>query len=604
MNSTKDVSVYVIALSKKTAQEYNNIHKNLSTIFKEVIFVTSAKSIDKNIPEPKITLPKETNLVEAHNYILNNTKSRWVCITNTTEYIKPNDFKFESSTDVIYCSKILRTNSQYVGQYIDLAPFIINPNKFKFFGETLPCITPRDNTEIKAIIAPLEVRTTLGKLINRQITYNNVNTLVKSNRGTIEEWYKIMMNLLMYGTPEDAQKTLEILNNNQSEFIKHPLRTYLLFEKIYFKGYKKHHKEIDELYIKLSPTLKTLPEFNLLQGIHSRIKGDKEKAKICFEKYATFIEREGIKRYINFIFVPEDRFAQVYIQLFQIALEEKNLDNVIKYGSKYIQNINDYSKLNTINKHLQEEKHLAVDLVKRLPRITSKDETTKFFILSHPRSGSTLLNKLIASHPDITMYGEILNGIPSFKQMSSEEVFQYYMEQNFNPIEYIERIYNQEKNTTKAVGSKLLYYQLHQDNILKELLSKGYKIIELTRENQLDRFISSQLAKQNQTFFSNNDYKIEDKVMFDPKRFEKFNQSTEELNNKFYEDHKNIIRLTYNELVSNKDEKMAEIFNFLGLPNHNTETKMRKQNTKDYSESIANYQEFSTEINDYLKSIE
>lgn len=67
-----------------------------------------------------------------------------------------------------------------------------------------------------------------------------------------------------------------------------------------------------------------------------------------------------------------------------------------------------------------------------------------------------------------------------------------------------------------------------------------------------------------------------------------------------------IYRLTYQELTNDKDRKdrvMAEIFTHLGLPDHQTTTKMRKQNIRDYADSILNYDEHEEYIKHYLKRL-
>jgi len=126
---------------------------------------------------------------------------------------------------------------------------------------------------------------------------------------------------------------------------------------------------------------------------------------------------------------------------------------------------------------------------------------TKFCLLTTQRSGSTWINELIGSHPDIRLFsGEIFVDKPPENNLGwiddpfFETFYTYRRKEKVRrpwiTSKYIDEI-DAYPEKYKAIGFHLMYNQLADyPEILFKLITNGYKVIHLERLNYLDTLIS------------------------------------------------------------------------------------------------------------------
>lgn len=118
----------------------------------------------------------------------------------------------------------------------------------------------------------------------------------------------------------------------------------------------------------------------------------------------------------------------------------------------------------------------------------------RFVLLSHARTGSTLLHTLLAAHPEVRIFGELFNPNENLRRNFLGNI--PFLENQADPVAYLKNhIY---KNNHQAVGFKLFYYHARSDNwaaVWEFLKSEKIAILHLRRKNLLERFLSQKSAE-------------------------------------------------------------------------------------------------------------
>jgi hypothetical protein len=210
---------------------------------------------------------------------------------------------------------------------------------------------------------------------------------------------------------------------------------------------------------------------------------------------------------------------------------------------------------------------------------------TKFMIVSRGRTGSTLLQLLLDSHPDIFMYGEQFGGggMPS----SPEDI---YLKMNYKtPREYMDNYVFASKDGFRAIGFKLMYGHLDKvknGNFEQYIQDRQIKVIHLVRKQMLDVCLSSVLAKETNKWVGS---VFTEPVNISPKccrsTFERYTAAIEEMDN--LGGHK----VYYSEL---KDPEVQRgMLDYLGVRRVPMKISERtiKQRVKSKREMILNYEE-------------
>ncbi|MEL6886415.1 MAG: sulfotransferase [Pseudomonadota bacterium] len=123
--------------------------------------------------------------------------------------------------------------------------------------------------------------------------------------------------------------------------------------------------------------------------------------------------------------------------------------------------------------------------------LVQNDAPTPFLIYGRPRSGTTLLVRLLDQLPQVRSEGELLH---------------YFL---FHPVEFLRRLPKRAGPDVQAYGVKLISYHLMEIQRIRQPLAffdcigaYGYKVIHLTR-NTWDQTLSLMKAQESGVYFSN-----------------------------------------------------------------------------------------------------
>lgn len=224
--------------------------------------------------------------------------------------------------------------------------------------------------------------------------------------------------------------------------------------------------------------------------------------------------------------------------------------------------------------------------------LTGNKDYNKFIILTRSRTGSTLLVKLLNSHPLVETQVE-----PFRRKFwrSSSMIWS--------------RVFSFKPKHIQQVGFKLMYYHdydLKKNNVWHILQNnREVKVIHLQRRNLLRCLVSREIAFQTNVFHS---YQIKNAGTLEkPYIYMKPDDVIQdlELTIQLKQDALNllknhqIMKLYYEDFLNNH-EKFEEIFKFLNLPKHDLKAYMKKMNPEPLEELVINY----SEIYDRLKNTE
>jgi len=216
---------------------------------------------------------------------------------------------------------------------------------------------------------------------------------------------------------------------------------------------------------------------------------------------------------------------------------------------------------------------------------------TNFIIFSQSRSGSSLLQELIDSHPEIKCEAEIFNldhgyvGHPIYLKV-------------WKKLPYSFIYYRRLRSVNELYGFKLFYDQLLRPARVIHILHKmGWKIIYLKRNNIIRQVISEIIATDTAQW-----HRTEDDTMNE----RKFHISVDKFiagiagRLALRETESNILRtlphftLNYEESLENKADwqnSLNNVFQYLGVKEAFVQSKLRKMYDRPYSEMIQNHDE-------------
>jgi LPS sulfotransferase NodH len=270
------------------------------------------------------------------------------------------------------------------------------------------------------------------------------------------------------------------------------------------------------------------------------------------------------------------------------------------------------------------------------------DFYVRFIVLGQGRTGSTMLVQALDSHPAILCFGEIFNastpsisfGVPGYDRTPGADLELRARD----PQRFLrERIFCDHGPAVRAVGFKFHYDHFWRHEGLIDILvaDRGLKIVHLLRRNRLRTFVSLKIAEATGQWFefppepplaSRLKPSTLTKALRDPKRAlaairrrlddgpappaeraspsrpaimvdeEEFREYcrrgaySEVRWEELMQAHE-ILRISYEDLVSDRDVKVAQVQQFLGLDPAPTEVSLRKQNPEPLRELISNYDE-------------
>ncbi len=126
---------------------------------------------------------------------------------------------------------------------------------------------------------------------------------------------------------------------------------------------------------------------------------------------------------------------------------------------------------------------------------------TPFLVLAEPRSGTTFLNSVLRSHPDIVVHGEIMPGLDKdsdFHHWWAGRVAENPEDILLPRVPYLFSDYlawlQAEAKDAAAVGVDVKYYQAEwMPHMLEIFQRRDFKVLHVVRRNLLKRYISATL---------------------------------------------------------------------------------------------------------------
>ena len=236
---------------------------------------------------------------------------------------------------------------------------------------------------------------------------------------------------------------------------------------------------------------------------------------------------------------------------------------------------------------------------------SQKIPSVKFCLLTTQRSGSTWLNELLGSHPEVKLFpGEIFLDRPSKINLGWVEdpdfltFYDYQQKQELNrprvTFKYLDEI-DHYPGDHRAIGFHLMYNQLADNpEILFRLIVDGYKIVHLERRNYLDTLIS--MANMNRRNIVHARSKVEiSPIYLDTSVLWKSLCRQEEKISII----KRLIRflplkvfkVTYESLQYDREVQLNKIGQFLSVSNRDVEfeSSLKKISRGSYSDKIENF---------------
>ena len=218
---------------------------------------------------------------------------------------------------------------------------------------------------------------------------------------------------------------------------------------------------------------------------------------------------------------------------------------------------------------------------------------SKFVIVSHARSGSNLLLNALNFHPNI---------------IAEHEIFAAHnrnIGENFQPT--LDNLFRERPEKAKAVGCKIFYYHLNEEEWRQISEIPELKVIHLKRKNTLSTIVSMKVAfKTDQWGITNESERIDaakKQVYLDydflRQRFEQIESWEKNVPKLFNKS--SIKNVFYQDLVGQYKPTVKSLFDFLELPQislNNVKIKHKKQNPEPLSQLVENYDELKAKFAD------
>jgi len=232
-----------------------------------------------------------------------------------------------------------------------------------------------------------------------------------------------------------------------------------------------------------------------------------------------------------------------------------------------------------------------------------------FFILTAPRSGSTVLVQTLDKHPQVFCAGELFH----HSNMTYHPEWQYpffgikkkkgflrilfsvtnYIKGYFSGVHHIKKFYAG-RNEKEVRGFKLMIGHIKDfPTVWKYLENNKFKMIVLVRRNSFRAALSSFRARQIGVFHTREDLQLaEKKLEINAASLKKRVDELENIKARILQlsEAKNRIIIWYEDF-ENWQQMLDKIFDFLNVEKMNLQPELVKTSKADWREGVRNYQE-------------
>lgn len=224
---------------------------------------------------------------------------------------------------------------------------------------------------------------------------------------------------------------------------------------------------------------------------------------------------------------------------------------------------------------------------------------TAFVVISHGRSGSTLLTKSLDLHPDVSCPGEVFNAIESHRVAGRSGAYQ----DGDDPVAFCrEELFPIEGETQPCCGFKLHFNQMRQDENALALWTwlesnTDIRVILLRRENLFDSYVSQQRAMAAGKWRRRPDQPVPEAyirpIAIDPqhclRNMRNSSRRIEETWACFQ--HHSRLQIAYENLAGSFQPTMDEVWAFLGVAPLRVDPPLARMNVVDHATGISNFAE-------------
>ena len=230
-----------------------------------------------------------------------------------------------------------------------------------------------------------------------------------------------------------------------------------------------------------------------------------------------------------------------------------------------------------------------------------------FVLLTSPRSGSTWVVDTLATHPQVTAYGEVFmpgrtrdprwgaQGFPFYARYLQDRTRRAHP---LTPTTYLRALYR--STDARAVGFKLMYGQARRHPSVAAYLGlRRVRVVHLIRENGLDVALSRRAAAERRvTSHADAAGAPETVRLIVPtqalvQELRAHERSVRMARRMLRAARMPVLELTYEQLFSDTAANLESILGFLGLEpdSRSVAPRLRKVNVSGHAERIANYED-------------
>ena len=228
-----------------------------------------------------------------------------------------------------------------------------------------------------------------------------------------------------------------------------------------------------------------------------------------------------------------------------------------------------------------------------------------FVVISHGRSGSTLLIRSLDAHPDIKCYGELFNAIEKDRVTAAARKYSA----GDDPIAFCRAEVYGEASSAKAVGFKLHVNQMKASEREKMLWTfleaeRDIRIIFLVRRNLFDPYISNQRAIRAKQWRRTPDQDVS-AAYLEPLPIDidhciqavKVQAQIINATSRSFRNHRRL-DMTYEALASDFQPTLDAAFAFLDVEPRPVEPPLGRMNQVSHEQGIANYDDVKARFAD------
>lgn len=241
--------------------------------------------------------------------------------------------------------------------------------------------------------------------------------------------------------------------------------------------------------------------------------------------------------------------------------------------------------------------------------VAGHTDYNRFIVLGRGRSGSNFLATSLETHPNIVAFGEVFNNLAREKGTVHFRYEGYDGQdpamvklRDEQPVEFIDTaLYSTMPKNIQAVGFKLFYYHAKDSDwqaIWPHLQQLGVRAIHIQRRNLLESLVSEEIAQTTKAWSSKGTPKVPS-----PKQIElpvetcrTYFEAIDKLRSSHADMFESTLDLYYEDLVQDYAGELERVQDFLGVPQHNVTSPLRKQAKRPVAEVVSNFAELEKEF--------